>query len=674
MTAFPHATLFRTPMEVAAQRGQPVDGIVAIAANYDLILAKALDEEVLGLAKTAPYLQAIKARYPAKIVLDHFLFTGRNALSAQPTVFAGHWLLLNGTTLTANASATDTVLQVADSSLLREGEGVQLTALDANGKPDFTKVEQVKIVSVSAGRVTVQRGQYGSTARAFSGTSTRAAAHAWVQYGTGDPVWKYNFCLQAPRDGQGRRFIEALADTLAGYLKPGGPLAGLDGYQFDVAQFVTGSNQGNRRHDCDSDGKPDSGYVDNVSSYGLGAVLFMKTLRGLVGDDTFLVSEATGDRNDRDTPFANGIENESFPDLHSWDFFSSAYQRYRYWLDMARAPRLSYLQLKETTEAFTRCADQDRGTNWKYRLTLGAALLGNGYFAYIPNNPEDAPQCAYRDPVHNAPFAVLDEFRAGRDDHWGYLGRPTEEARRVVRPSGPNLLPGGDFESDSGGANLIIVGSSRATIARDETQAGQGKASLRVNVAQLDTDPMDVKVRVQFAPLALQKSHEYTLRVRARADPGYARIDPAYAAVPRRVSFDLTIGGAQAPASTGTATALDLMADATWREYSFSFVAPADDPRATLRVLLGAEPGDVWLDDLRLTEGGADVFVRRFEHGAVLVNASASAASFDVAALLPGMTLRRISGVAETVVNTGAPVTGSVTVPARDALVLLAGP
>jgi hypothetical protein len=462
---FPRATLFRGPIEVAARQAtfQPAD-IVQLAQNYDLILAKALDEEIVGLQRAAPYLQAIKARYPVKIVLDHFLFEGRNPLSTQPPVFPGHWLLLNGTTLTNNTSATDTVLEVVDSGVLRAGEAVQLTALDASGKPDYATVEQVRVVSVAAGRATVQRAAYGTTAAAFTAGRTRVAAHAWVQYGTAEPIWKYNYCLQAPRDTQGKRFIEALADTLAGYLRPGGLLAGLDGYQFDVATFFTGSgNQGTRRLDCDNDGAPDGGFVNGVSSYGLGAVSFMRALRGLVGDDIFLVSEATGDFSDRDTPYANGIENESFPDFHSWDHFSSAFQRYRYWLEGARAPRLSYLQLKETSEAFTRCPEQDRGTNWRYRLALAAALMGSGYFAYLPINEGGDRACDYRHPVQQSAFAEPDEFNAGRDDRWNYLGRPLEEPRRIDRQiAASNLLVNGDFEKDVAGASLVTAGSARA--------------------------------------------------------------------------------------------------------------------------------------------------------------------------------------------------------------------
>ena len=571
-----------------------------------MVIAKALDEEIVGNAVGAPYMRAVKARYPDKIVLDHFLFEGRNPASSQPQVYPGHWLLMNGTMLTSNVSAASTILPVADSSLLPVGEAVQIMALDANGRPDYTRVEQARVVAVSPGSVQLSRGLYGSAPLDFQANRTRIAAHAWVKYSDNE-IWKYNFCLESPRDAQGRRLLDALAQTLAGYLRPGGPLEGIDGYQFDVARFTAGSiNQGpNRRFDCDNDGAADGGYLNNASSYGLGAVSFMQALRSLVGSDVFLISEATGDASNRDIEFANGIENESFPDLHQWDEISTALQRYFYWLQEARAPRLSYLQLKEFTEAFTRCPEQDKGTNWKIRLALGASLLGNGYFAYIPANPEeDRNQCSYLDPATRLGYAEIDEFKAGQENRWSYLGQPVEGPRRLDMLEGkPNLIANGDFETDTSGATLSVSTLSRAALSRDTAKAGKGSASLKVEITQLDRDPNDARIRVSIGSFAVRKDREYTLRIRVSADPKYGARDPAYGRIPRRVAF-----GIVTPSQVGAGTASqDVMADGTWRDYSLTFVARADETRAALVVELGREPGDVWLDDVRLKIGRAHV-------------------------------------------------------------------
>ena len=666
---YPRPVLFRNGIETWGVRGVPVEDMLALAKPYDMVIAKSLDEEVVDRAKVAPYLRAIKQAAPEKVVLDHFLLTGRNPKSTYPPVWPGHWLLLNGTTLAGDLGdgAGDTTLVLAERAMVAAGDDIQVMALDASGRPDYARIEQMHVVRVDGDRATVERATHDTARLRFEARRTRVAAHAAVTYNvTTGPIWKYNFCREAPRDPSNRRLIEALAQPLADYLKPGGILEGLDGYQFDVAAFsTTGQNQGQRRLDCDNDGVRDSGYVRGVSSYGLGVVEFQSVLRGLVGERVLLISEATGWWSARDVAFANGMENESFPDLHHWEQFSSAYQRYQFWRESARAPRLSYLQLKETTEAFTRCPIEDHGTNWKYRLSLGAALLGDGYFAYMSTNEFDHPECNYIDRVRNVPVSEIDEFTAGSDKRPHYLGAPRGDAQRLdLLGDAPNLLANGGFERDTTGAVLVADSRTTATLARDTSNPGEGAASLRVNVPAVIADPQDTHVQVRLGPFRVEQGREYTLRFRVRADAGYGTISPLFAEAPMRVAVNLTTGG-QTPAEQ------DVMASKAWRGYSLSFVAAADDAQANVFVLVGKEAGSVWLDALRLQPGPGDVFVRRFEHGAVLVNGSASPVTFDPGALFPGTTFRRLRGTQDPAFNTRAAVTGRVTLTGRDALILV---
>lgn len=664
---FPRPVLFRAGLEQLAIRGVPVEQVIALATPYDLVLAKGLDEEIEGWQKVAPYLRAIKARFPQKLVLDHYDILSHRPEGTSPTIFPGHWLMLTGTTLSSALSATpgESTLTIADAGAIRVNDDVQVVALGADGRPDYAQVEQMRVTAVSGTRVTVQRGMYGSTSRTFEAGKAKVAAHARVLWGGTILNWHLNFCREAPRDPQGRRTIEALAQALAGYLQPGGLLAGLDGYQFDVERFEapTSENGGPRRVDCNNDGVADSGYLGGVSSYGLGMVEFQQALRTLVGDQRLLISEATGSQYSRDFAFANGIENESFPDFHHWEQFSSAYQRYQYWIAEGRAPHVSYLQLKETTQAFTRCVAQDTGTNWKYRLALGVALLGDGHFAYLSTNEAGSPQCNYIDRERNIPFAELDELFAGPNRSPHYLGAPTAPAQRLdLASTTPNLLSNGTFDADLAGATLATAHGATATLSRDATQAVAGGGSLRVTLGGLAADPDDADIEVRFAPVRLVRGREYTLQFQVRAEPGYGAIDARYSQVPSRVSFRLG----------KDAVMQDVIADGKWRPYSLAFVAGADDVQASVAMLVGSESGSVWLDSARLVEGGADRFVRRFERGVVLVNGSTTPASFDLDQLAPGMPLRRLQGPQDPEVNTGAPVRGVVTIAGRDALILVA--
>lgn len=67
-----------------------------------------------------------------------------------------------------------------------------------------------------------------------------------------------------------------------------------------------------------------------------------------------------------------------------------------------------------------------------------------------------------------------------------------------------------------------------------------------------------------------------------------------------------------------------------------------------------------------------DALARRFEHGVVLVNPADHPYTFDLAALFPGVQLRRIQGspAQDPETNNGAPVEGTVTLGAKDGLFL----
>ena len=105
-------------------------------------------------------------------------------------------------------------------------------------------------------------------------------------------------------------------------------------------------------------------------------------------------------------------------------------------------------------------------------------------------------------------------------------------------------------------------------------------------------------------------------------------------------------------------------------EASFYF---RDVGPATVDLTLEAEGSEpLWLSGLRL-HAGVDAMVREFEGGAVLANPSMKAYTFDLAALFPGASFRRIQGRREQdpTANNGEPVGAAVTLAACDALFLV---
>ncbi|MBI3741322.1 MAG: hypothetical protein HY257_06150 [Chloroflexi bacterium] len=80
----------------------------------------------------------------------------------------------------------------------------------------------------------------------------------------------------------------------------------------------------------------------------------------------------------------------------------------------------------------------------------------------------------------------------------------------------------------------------------------------------------------------------------------------------------------------------------------------------------------IWISDLRAS-ASQDAMVREFENGLVLANPSARAFTFDLRALFPNKTWRRIKGTAkqDPATNNGARVEGAIELGAKDALFLI---
>jgi hypothetical protein len=85
---------------------------------------------------------------------------------------------------------------------------------------------------------------------------------------------------------------------------------------------------------------------------------------------------------------------------------------------------------------------------------------------------------------------------------------------------------------------------------------------------------------------------------------------------------------------------------------------------------LGSEDVPMWLDEVYLFAGNANVMKREYENGAVWCNATRSPATVDVGT---GVYKRLLASgkMLDNSMNTGVNVNGTVTIPAYDALFLI---
>jgi hypothetical protein len=297
------------------------------------IMGKVLNEEHdYSNRNNLSFFQRYKQNNPGKLVMVHYNGTGRRPKDeAFTNFFAGHWLYYEGTKLTqllGTASSATATLHVADTSVFsmkryREGpaDDIAIAVVGTDGKPDWNRVEQVRLKSIDTTRrtITVERGAYGSRTRAFPKGSYLAAHVTTGPYHfSGGPVedfglWSYNFATVGPKDSRGRTGWQALADDLVEKFGPGGELESFDGISIDVLSFdLWGRRAG--EVDANADGRADGG-VDAVV---LGTIDFTRALRErlpgkIILSDGGLPQRSQSDfETQRSFGHMNGMESEGY--------------------------------------------------------------------------------------------------------------------------------------------------------------------------------------------------------------------------------------------------------------------------------------------------------------------------------------------------------------------------
>jgi hypothetical protein len=412
------------------------------------IMGKTLEEEVPGRSiRNIDFFTKFKQRHPDQLVMLHYNGNARDPRDQQGRFFAGHWLYYNGAKITADipAAAGESDIPVSDPTLFltkigryrNANEDVGLCELDANGKPDWSRSEQVKLLSVDAKARTirVQRGQYDTRPRAFAAGRACAAAHVTEgPWGAGSNLlWDYNHSTACPRDPNGRTCDDVLIDDLARHLLPGGDLAALDGLEFDVLKYGLAARRGKRGIDTDADGVADNGIVGGTDRYAEGTVAFCRRLREKLGENTLIMADGWSPGNQRAFGFLNGIEAEGWPSLRDYkvDDWSGGLNRQGFWVANSRAPVFNYINHKFNIEGDVVDASSPKVPYNIHRLVFAGAMFTDSAITF-----------AMRPPVKPGELAgVFDELWVGEEHRLGWLGKPVGPPVHMAAGT-PDLLEG----------------------------------------------------------------------------------------------------------------------------------------------------------------------------------------------------------------------------------------
>lgn len=305
----------------------------------------------------------------------------------------------------------------------------------------------------------------------------------------------------------------------------------------------------------------------------------------------------------------------------------------------------------------------------RLRFGLTTALMGDGFFQYNQDalhpgvNPDASSTWWYDEYSDGHP---LNTSNPPATQGLGYLGNALGAAYRAnitAGASGDQVINDSGFENIAQG-NPQWYGfhnsSANATFSADTSVIHGGTTSGRLNVSKADPgfyDYFSAGVAHQ-ANIKLVKGDSYSLSLWLRSDSN------------RGVVVQLNSSNGSTVFATPDFTNnshITVPNDGNWHQYVYNFSdTTTNDSTATLLIESGTTAGNLWMDDVTLTDNSSTpaVYERDFQNGTAVVNGT----SQTVTVQLP-KTYRHINGTYEKDVNNGA-LAESVTIQPFDGVVL----
>jgi len=622
---YPRVFFFRQAEGVAAQKSVSYEQWEKTFERLMGIEGKVLDEEVPGRSnRNIDFFTRFKKRHPDQLVLLHFNGNARDPRYESDRFFAGHWIYFNGAKILSDVPAEEgqTDIHVENPNLFKlnmgryrdRNEDIGLCMLDADGKPDWHKSEQVQLISVDYKKKTirVRRGCYGTKPCVFPAGRSYAAAHMtegpWGR--RSHLLWYHNYSTCCPRDKKGRVCADVLVEHLAELFGPDGTLAAFDGLEFDVLRFRCGGPLKGRGADCDADGKIDGGFYGGINSYGAGVVEFCRQLRKRLGEDCIILADGASVNNQRAFGILNGIESEGWPHLsdhqiHDW---SGGLNRHFFWDKNARPPVLNYINHKFNMSTgkpgVRKQADVPFST---HRLVFAVGAFTNSAICY------SFPPRAGPDGL----LGIWDEFRMGTQNKLGWLGKPLVPAVRMATRQ-PDLLKGKGYPVDQNLGKLFHG---------DGIQFQRVKSGLLVTA---ETKVPEIRFRLTEIPT---NGPDLFVRLTARSEPmqGYPP------EVARLMYVAVSPKGQQIKRNERFMTWVN---DSDFNS-GFYFSNIRSNHIALEFVVEGSQA--LWISRIQ-AYAHPDAIYREFENGLVLANPAPHQYTFELDKLFPGQKFRRLQG------------------------------
>jgi hypothetical protein len=650
-------------------------------AEFPYILSEHAPIDIMHAVRPTVY-DTVRATYPEKVIIKQMAWGGTAGIPLE-SIWPGHCLMKAGTRLTADVAATtnDTVLYMQDYTRIAKSQAVinnhtnqgdadgfvLLYALDANGRPDWSRAEHVKLVSLNTadGGITVQRAQYETAPQAFSNGYAAVARHMMFW---SPSQWELNLSLESPRGGP---FNMTAAEWFALQVAQNIYEIEADGVEMDVGRWQWGYPAGNPM-DCDNDQVADYGYIGGINSFGLGGQVLQRTLRELLGPDRIVQT----DGNDalfgqRGWKYMNGVQLESFP-TGGFDVFSERFRHFRQWVSSVDTqPAFSYAFTKTPTTLFGHVVDTNNNNasyDWRFRVGFAAGLLtGMPHpFASVTDINFDPANPDYNDPdmVEDKGFYKWDEYVGGDLNDWKWLGAPLGPAVQINNNVGStNLLASAVWqwktESNFVSSCSITNGEYSADIAAIPSNTLPWIDKTYYPDSQVPKALwFGTRLEIASGIPVLVTNQEYTLEFEAKGNESWTVHGEVFDRVPRSLTIDgISSNGYHKPAS--------VFLGPEWTLYRFTIIADSNAP-PPLVFGVSEQIGNAAIRNIRLYQGGSERWMREFKNGRLYLNMTLTPWTVDVGTGV----VQRLAGTQIPELNNGAVENGMLTIPSWDAVYL----
>lgn len=517
------------------------------------------------------------------------------------------WLYRPATKLAAPVSASDTQMTVLDATYVAAGDDLTIDG------------EHVHVTAKSGTTLTVRRGYFSTAAAHPAGSAAKPHVVAWTN-DDGSAVWALNLAQDAPKASNGQRFLDFLVDVAVRKMASSYFWSGI----FLAPTYSSIEWLDNGR--ADSDG---NGVADGSPKWRDGLNELVQKIRVRLpdvpvvgrGDDSALL-----DLNGNVFDVFGSRDWTGKPEYGRWQQQLGAYL---YWSGVNRSPKVIAVANAKAGAPDYRDA----------RLTVGAALLGDGALSYEGGSGEDGTT------------TWLDELDDGGIG-MGYLGEPTGPATRILQDLSTNRLKHGGFDDKSldDGVNGWRPYADQGYRLDRALVTGEGPPGITRSLVLTPTAGTSWRASVSSERLSVQKDHDYVVTFWAKA------------AAPRPVQ----IGIQQDASPWANRGAFQWFHIGTqWQEYTYSFTSSDTDPIAQIVFWLGDSAVRLSLANVSFREGNGDFWRREFDEGVVLVNGGSISRTLFI-----GNGFRLIRGSQDPEVNTGKLVR-TITVPPYDARILV---